>query len=482
MSASPAPRWNPETFEAAKQLIRYKPQRHPGFSRFNKILSPQQLAVLDDQSPRIAVCNGRRSGKTTTFIGKIGQKFDAFPAARCAYFAPSDKQGVAIIWEDIREYNRTFELGLLERWTDKQWVREGSSLEVIGFNSRRDSERARGRKFHLVAIDEVQNAPPWFSGFIVDVVGPTTLDFKGQIIVAGTPSQVASGFFYDAYHAPQGWSNQYHWTCAQNPFFTSQGRDPLAEARADNNLTEDSITYRREWLAEWIVDPDALVYYIPPAAIRPANDNQQWFYNVIGLDLGWRDADAIAVVGVDINRQFCHLRHIEARSQQTNHQLFDRIRDLQQHFPGPVVFDPAGHATTKTIETFRSDAPQIEWEQAEKSRKVEFIQTLNDDLRSGRAFVETDSPMLKEATRLRWKRPGQLADDADHSDLGDAWLYASRKARDLLRELPKEEDRSNETPYDRYQRMVQQKAKLGGGMVSSAGQRRPGGNGVTGWR
>lgn len=483
MAASPAPRWSPAAFELAKQLVRVQPRRvaHPGFTRFNEILSPRQLAVVNDQSAQIAMCTGRRSGKTTTFIAKVGQKFDAYRAARCAYFAPSDKQGVAIIWEDIREYNRQFELGLEEHWSDRQWSREGSTLEVIGFNSRRDSERARGRKFHLVAADEVQGAPEWFAAFITDVVAPTTLDFRGQIVVAGTPSPVASGFFYDAYHARSGWSNGYHWTCADNPYFIRQGRDPLREAREAYNLTEDSITYRREWLGEWIVDPDALVYYIPPEAVRKPPSDQQWFYNVTGLDLGWRDCDAIAVVGVDITRQWCHLRHIEATSQQTNHQLFARIKQLQEYFPGPVVFDPAGHATTKTIETFRADAPSIEWEQAEKSRKIEFIQLLNDDLRSKRAFVEDGSPMIKEATRLRWKRPGQLADDAAHSDLGDAWLYASRKARDLLRELPPEEDRSRETPYDRYQRMLKQKQRVGG-PVSAAGQRlgqigngRPGG-------
>lgn len=472
MAASPAPRWSPAAFELAKQLVRVQPRTvlHPGFTRFNEILSTRQQAVVDDQSPQIAMCTGRRSGKTTTFIAKVGQKFDAYRAARCAYFAPSDKQGVAIIWEDIREYNRMFDLGLDEHWSDKQWSREGATLEVIGFNSRRDSERARGRKFHLVCCDEVQGAPEWFAAFIVDVVAPTTLDFRGQIVVAGTPSPTASGFFYDAYHAREGWSNGYHWTCAENPYFINQGRDPLREARERYSLAEDSITYRREWLGEWIVDPDALVYYIPPGAIRAVPANQQWHYNVTGLDLGWRDNDAIAVVGVDLQRQWCHLRHIEAKSQQTNHQLFARLKELQAVFPGPVVFDPAGHATTKTIETFRGDAPQIIWEQAEKSRKVEFIQTLNDDLRSSRAFVETDSLIIKEATRLRWKRPGQLAEDADHTDIGDAWLYASRRARDLLRELPKEEDRSRETPYDRFQRAQKEKAKATG-MVSSAGQR-----------
>src|SRR5262249_36861464 len=156
-----------------------------------------------------------------------------------------------------REYNRRYELGLEERWTDRWWTRGGRKIEVLGFNSRKDVERARGRKFHLVWIDEAQLGPDWFAAFVEQAIMPTTLDYRGQIVVSGTPAPVADGFFFEACHDTAGkWSNAHHWTCAANPFFA--GRDPLREARERYHLAEDSVTYRREWLGLWIVDPDAL--------------------------------------------------------------------------------------------------------------------------------------------------------------------------------------------------------------------------------
>lgn len=412
-----------------------------GYAAFRAMLGPDQISLIDDQAPLVAADPGRRAGKTTTFIGKsLGVATDGGYSAIC-YFAPSDEQGVNIVWEDMREYNRTFDLGFSEHWSDRWWIRGNCRIEVLGFNTRRDVERARGRKYRLVWLDEAQLAPDWFESVVESAIMPTTLDYRGQLYATGTPSPIASGFFFEACHGRK-WSNDHHWTAAQNPFFIRQGRDPLREARERYHLDAASITYQREWLGIWIVDPDALVYNIPASAVVDAPSDWYGFY--LGLDLGWNDMDALSAVGINGLRTRSHLLRVEGKRQQNNHQLFARIREWRDELSPAmgkclgVVYDPAGHATKKTIETFRSDAPDIVWIQADKARKVEFIQSLNDDLRTGKTTVNPGSEMLREAKRLRWKRPGQLATDADHSDLGDAWLYPWRQARDLLRELPAE--------------------------------------------
>lgn len=411
-------------------------QQTAGQAALYDMLGVEQRALVDDESPLIAADPGRRAGKTTAFFG-FTEKACAKAAkqrrgAKVFYFAPSNEQGFDIIWDDLIKHNNTFGLGWQAHISDQCFRRGDSKIELFGYYSKRDVERARGTWADLVWVDEAGLLPDWAAYFIEQVIQPTTIDYLGQIVLSGTPSLVPAGYFFDAIHALEGWSNKHHWTAEQNPFFA--GRDVFAEVCARFNLTRDSITFRREWLGKWIVDPDALVYAIPESAIRVAPPGTKWYGHVLGLDLGWKDHDAISVVGIEELRRWSHLRHIETKGQQTNHQLFRRILELQEHFPGPVVFDPAGHATTKTIETFRNDAPKIQWVQAEKARKVEFIQLLNDDLREGSTSVEPGSLMIKEATRLQWKRPGKVAEDADHSDPGDAWLYSWRYARDLLRE------------------------------------------------
>lgn len=454
--------------EAQARAEELPPTGETPYQRFRAILGAEQLALIDDNAPLVSADPGRRAGKTTAFIGKSLQTFELPDSDRAGvvYFAPSDAQGVDIVWEDIREHNRTYDLGLRERWSDRWWTRGTRKIEVIGFNARKDVQRARGRKWRLVWIDEAQLAPDWFAKIALDAILPTTLDYRGQVYATGTPGEVADGFFFDACHEAS-WSHEHHWTVNQNPFYVRAGRDGLAEARAMYNLALDSTTYRREWLGLWIVDPDALVYYIPDAAIRPAPAGMVWYAHVIGLDLGWKDHDAIAAVGVEQLRQWSQLRHMETKGQQTNHQLFKRLMDIAPHFPGPnkgaptVVYDPAGHATKKTIETFRSDAPQIHWVQADKPEKVQFIDWLSNDLREGKHFVEPGNSMIREALRVRWKRPGKVAEDASHSDQGDAWLYSQRHARNMLREVPREKPKKELDPLEQHMQRVAEDGQRG---------------------
>lgn len=429
-------------------------RRWDGYERFKPILGDYQVRLIDDQRPLVSRHWGRRTGKTTAVIGKTLKVFGASPIAKVFYFAPTGEQGVDIIWEELQQYNRQFDLGLKDHWSEKTWTLDGRRLEIFSFHDRSDVARARGRKAHLVVIDEAQEAPEWFAKECEAAIMPVTLDYLGQVWATGTPAPIADGFFFEACHRPE-WSCEEPVTAAANPFFVRQGRDPLREARERFHLSEDSVTYQREWLGLWIVDPEALVYAIPAKAVGAGPE--QTYAHVYGLDFGFRDKDALARVTVDLLRQRVHLAHIaEWDGRQTNHELFAKILKAQETHPGPVVFDPAGHTTKKTIETYRNDAPKILWVMAEKSRKVEFIQTLNDDLRAGVATVETGSPMIREARRLRWKRPGVLAVDADHSDLGDAWLYAHRYARDMLRSLPEPVPKKEYDPFEDYQRRQQE--------------------------
>jgi len=446
---------SPRLLNLARRVLEAQEAHEPpGWKAFQDLLGPEQVSLRDDSAPLVSADPGRRAGKTTTFLGKSLRVLRKGGPAGICYFAPSDEQGVDIVWEDIREYNLAYDLGLRERWTERTWSWGTSKLEVLGFNTRKDAERARGRKFRLVWIDEAQLAPDWFAELVKAAIMPTTLDYRGQVYATGTPGPVSEGFFFDACHGPE-WSSGHHWTCNENPFFIRQGRDALAEARQMYALSEDSITYKREWLGLWIVDPDALVYYIPDEAIIDVPP-QNWYAHALGLDLGWNDMDALAAVGVEPLRQWSCLRYCEGLSKQNNHQLFNRVRKVGPSYPGidgkapTVVYDPAGHATRKTIETFRVDAPDIHWVEADKNEKIQFIEWLNTDLRTGRTFVERGSPMIKESRRLRWKRPGVLASDAGHSDLGDAWLYSWRYARNMIRELPVAKPKVLRDPFEEH--------------------------------
>lgn len=432
--------------ELARAVVAHK-STSVSYARFRKALGSRQLAVVDDDSPQISVLGGRRSGKSTSALAKWTKLIEHKPACQVGYFAPSQDQAEGIVWRTFQDANRRYGLGLEEHRSNLKWTRGQSTLELFGFHTERQADAARGRWFDLLFVDEAQMGAPWFGDFLKAVLLPTLHDYNGQLVIMGSAGKVCDGFFYDSCLSPRGWAHMHIGTCADNPHFV--GRDPLKEARDKYGFTENDPIYQQEWLARWVVDPDALVYVILDRAVRKAPVHA-WSSHVFGLDFGFKDADALAVMSVDEYRQTSHLREVhEMPGNQTNHQLFDRICALHKLYPGaPVVFDPAGHTTNKTIETFRQDAPQIAWVAAEKTRKVEYIRLLNNDIRAGLTTVETGCPMVDIARRLRWKRPGVVGADAAHTDAGDAWLYSWRWARNLLRELPNTQKPAD--PFDEY--------------------------------
>ena len=78
-------------------------------------------------------------------------------------------------------------------------------------------------------------------------------------------------------------------------------------------------------------------------------------------------------------------------------------------------------------------------EAAEKSRKVEFIELLNDDLRTGKFKAFEDSIFQDDCMLVQWDKESKIRNperpkisDTYHSDICDAVLYAWRECRHFL--------------------------------------------------
>lgn len=419
-------------------------RRDDGFDRLRALLGPEQLALCDDPSALSAACTGRRAGKTTTFIGRAGRSWHRRPDARLIFVGPTIDDAVDILWDDLARWNKECELGMVEHWSDRQWTHGPGTLDFAGFATRKQADKLRGKKYHLVWIDEAQLGPSWFEYFVQESLLPTLLDFGGDVVMTGTPGIVADGLFFDAVTGSL-WSNRHHWTARENPFF--KGRDPFQELQDRLKLTPGTAAYKREWLGQWVVDPDALVYRIPDE-VQVAKAGP-WFKTVLGLDLGFNDNDALAAVGISQDRQTTHLRHAEQARGQTNAKLLARTKELAVHVGAREVVCDEGGLGKKIVETFRQECPGLTWIAAEKDRKLEHIELLNSDMAEGKHTVEPGNLVVKDALRVRWGNRGKIDEKGFHSDVCDAWLYPYRYARKLLRELPKEQQ-SRDKVMDEY--------------------------------
>jgi hypothetical protein len=269
------------------------------------------------------------------------------------------------------------------------------------------------------------------------VIVPALYDYDGSLILIGTPGPVPAGYFYKACHSSQ-WSN-HKWTLLDNPWIEKKsGRKPediLAAERKRRGISEDDPTYMRESLGLWVHDTNALVFkFNPKINIYDELPAGKMDY-VFGIDLGWNDADAIAVLGYSYETNKVYLVEEDIQSKQTITALVEKIERLRLKY-GPVkmVLD-AGALGKKIQEEIRS-RHQLPLEAADKVRKFEFIELMNDDLRTGKLMAPEGSRFEEDSYLVQWDRstPGKLdISDRYHTDIGEAILYAWRECKHYIK-------------------------------------------------
>jgi hypothetical protein len=206
--------------------------------------------------------------------------------------------------------------------------------------------------------------------------------------------------------------------------------DLLADVRREHGWTETTPTYVREYLGRWVRDEDVLVFHVDP--IRNTYDtlpDGSWRY-VLGIDLGFVDSDAIAVLGWVGHDETVYLVEEYVAPKQGITPLVEQIRHFRDKYkPGRMVCDFGGLGT-KIAEEMRR-VHKLPLEPAQKYRKNEHIELLNDALRRGHFKAPKDGPFMEDSALLQWQtdamaRGVHKVDRDYHSDITDAVLYAYR--------------------------------------------------------
>lgn len=226
-------------------------------------LHGKQSAFVKSKAPRKAALCSRRAGKTW---GEIAWLYDGMlksPGTRSAYVTLTRSKARQIVYDQVlTKMKRQFHLPLELRQRDGQLMLEhpnGSSLWLVGCANRSEAAKLRGEPLRRVVVDEAQAFPEWIRSLVADDIEPSLMDLEGELALTGTPSAVATGFFYEATTglAP-GWET-HRWTVLDNTAIPHAAKY-LADLRQRNGWSEQTASYIREWLGEWIDDPDALVY------------------------------------------------------------------------------------------------------------------------------------------------------------------------------------------------------------------------------
>lgn len=386
---------------AAQELIRRRKSR--------EILVdesfPEQAAFVKDPSRFLTAICTRRAGKSHGLALKFFNAAKRHPKSLCPYIGLTRESAENIMWPVFKELNEKYNIGATLTVSDLEiTLPNESKIKLFGADQRNFIERLRGPKYPFAAIDEAQSFREHIESLIDDVLTPAVADFvDGQIAMTGTPGPVPKGYFFDASQGKNGFK-VHNWTVYQNPFFP-RPREFAEELLVRKNWTKDHPTFRREWLGEWVSDPDALVYRFD--RFRNLVDERpkgtQWLY-VLGVDLGYDpDPSGFVLCAYNIYDRNLYIIDTYIQNKMTVSDVAERIKYYQKEHQYLQITIDAGAQGKMIAEEIRQrfGVPLIA---AEKHGKAGFIEIMNSDFQNGliKLVDEKTKELQDELMNLIW--------------------------------------------------------------------------------
>jgi len=388
-----------------------------------------QNEFINDPARYIAVQCSRRAGKTNGLAIKFKQTMDKYPGSTCLYLAMTRESAREIMWPVLQEINDKFGLGW-EFLESKLTVKDpnGSQLKLLGADMKNFVKRLRGRKYPGIGVDEAQDFGTHLQGLIDDILTPSIADYAdGWLALTGTPGPVPAGYFFDVTQNRKYGYSYHSWTILDNPYMP----DPMgfiADMKEKREWLDDNPTLRREWRNEWVLDTESLwIRYNEKLNHYQQLPDFNWTY-ILGIDIGYRDADALAVLAWSDSTPTVYLVEELITAKQGLTELADQIKALDKKYGISNMVIDAGGLGKKLAEELRRQY-LIPVQDADKVRKQENVELLNDALRTGRFMAKSASRFAKDSylVQIDWERttPNKVViKKTPHSDIIDSVLYA----------------------------------------------------------
>lgn len=411
-----------------------------------KFCFEKQLKFINDPAPfKTAVCS-RRSGKTVGCAAHLWSEAQANPDRVCLYITLSRNNAKKLIWKELLKIKQQHKISAHIDSTELSiTLPNGSVIYVSGAKDKTEIEKFRGLAITLCYIDECQSFKSYIQDLIDEVIGAALMDYAGTLCLIGTPGPVPSGYFYECAHNPE-WAH-HAWTYWDNPHISIKSGKTHQEIldrelkRRGVDVSDPSI--QREWFGKWVTDTDSLVIHYDKSLNHYADLPQikKPWQIVIGVDLGFDDSDAIAVIGFNEHLKECYLIEEAVLPKQGITELAERIQALLKKYDVLKIVMDTGGLGKKIAEEMRKRF-SIPIVPAEKTRKFEFISLLNDALRTAKFYAKNSSRFAQDSYLVEydWDKSKQdklVVSDRYHSDIIDAVLYAFRECLHWLYEPEK---------------------------------------------
>ncbi len=281
-----------------------------------------------------------------------------------------------------------------------------------------------------MVIDEAQAFGIDLRQLVYGVLKPAVADYRGTIVLTGTPGNLIKGLFFDVTNGREaGWSG-HRWDTYANPYMAEQWAGEIADLKAASPLVVETPWFRQMYLGEWVIDLDKLVYRFNPDRNTftelPSFHAGQWHY-VLGVDLGYNDPTAFALCAYHDFDKTLYVLEAEKHPRPDVTSVAERIRGFQGRYElDAIVIDGANK---QAVEEMRR-RHELPLRAADKTGKSDFIEIMNGELIQGRIKLHSArcSQLADEYAGLIWDERSEKREEPPNcpNDLCDATLYAWR--------------------------------------------------------
>lgn len=279
-------------------------------------LHENQQAIFDDTSRfRVVMC-GRRFGKSE--LAQMEIIFEAIKGHAVAYITPTYQLAKTF-------FKQLAKVLPFENNKSDLTITFPNDGSVMFFTGER-LDALRGRKFHLVIVDEASFIPDLEDGWL-NSIRPTLTDYKGRALFLSTPK--GKNYFFSLYQ--KGQHNETDWkgfkfSTFDNPYID---RDEIIEAKRQ---LPDAV-FEQEYMAnamENAANPFGSQHI--HKCVKHLSKLPSLYY---GIDLA-KSVDWTVIVGLDQNGDVSHFDRFQKDWKQTKEHILTLDRNR------PILIDSTG--------------------------------------------------------------------------------------------------------------------------------------------
>ncbi len=395
---------------------------------------PKQNAFINDPARYIAAQCSRRAGKTNGLAYRFFKSMEKYPKSQCVYLGLTRDSAKGAMWPVLQEIDAKYKLGCT--FTESKLTMKhpnGSILMLIGADMPNYIKRLKGRKYPGVAIDEAQDFGPHLESLIDDVLTPSISDYEdGWLATTGTPGPVPQGLFFDITNNGKYGFSLHNWTLFENPNMP----DPkafVADLKKRKEWLDTNPTLLREWLNKWVLDVNSLWVRYNESVNHYDELPKEFKWNyIMGVDIGFKDADAIAILAYSDDCPTTYLVEELITTKQGITELVDQMNNMHKKYDIIKVVMDEGGLGKKVAEEIRR-RHGINVDPADKARKQENVELLNDSLRLGKFKAHKNTRFVQDSylVQIDWDKttPNRVVIKKNpHSDIIDSVLYAFKES------------------------------------------------------